>query len=166
MPDPATLHFFCGKAGAGKSTLAASIAGDTRALLISEDVCMSRLFGDQLHTFDDYVRLSGKLKSVVGPIASDVLSSGRSVVLDFQANTRSGRDWFRSLFESTGSAHVLHVVEATDRTCLARIARRNVARPEGSHHITEEVFHHVTSFFQPPGADEGFNVQIHPERPT
>lgn len=161
MSTSATLHFFCGKAGAGKSTLAASIAAETGALLISEDVCMSRLFGDQMHTFDDYVRLSGRLKAVVGPIATDVLCAGRPLVLDFQANTRRGREWFRSLFESTGSAHVLHYVDATDPTCLARIARRNEARPEGSHHITEEVFHHVSSFFQPPESDEGFNVRVH-----
>ncbi|MFN7696044.1 MAG: AAA family ATPase, partial [Burkholderiales bacterium] len=38
-----TLHFFCGKAGAGKSTLAARIAQETGAVLISEDVWMTRL---------------------------------------------------------------------------------------------------------------------------
>lgn len=159
-PTP-TLHFFCGKAGAGKSTVAARLAKEQGAMLISEDVWLMRLFGDQMKTFDDYIRVSGRLKAVVGPLAVDLLSAGRSVVLDFQANTKTGRAWFRSVFEQARSAHVLHFVSASDAACLARIARRNVERPEGSHHLTEEDFVQVSSFFQAPEAAEGFNVEIH-----
>ncbi|WP_457326501.1 AAA family ATPase, partial [Roseateles sp. P5_E11] len=54
-----TLHFFCGKAGAGKSTVAARLAQADRLVLLSEDVWLSRLYGDELKTFDDYIRLSG-----------------------------------------------------------------------------------------------------------
>jgi predicted kinase len=159
-PAP-TLHFFCGKAGAGKSTAAGRLARDHGAILISEDIWLVRLFGDQMKTFDDYIRVSAKLKSVVGPLAVDLLKAGHSVVLDFQANTQAGRRWFRSVFEQAGSAHVLHFVSASDEACLARIARRNVERPEGSHHLTEEDFIHVSSFFQAPEEAEGFNVETH-----
>lgn len=120
-----------------------------------------RLFGDQMKTFDDYIRFSKKLKAVVGPLATDLLNAGHSVVLDFQANTRAGRSWFRSVFEHAGAAHVLHVVSASDKACLARIAKRNIERPEGSHHLTQEDFIHVSSFFQAPEATEGFNVMTH-----
>jgi len=156
-----TLHFFCGKAGAGKSTRAARLARELGAVLVSEDIWMSRLYGDQMHTFDDYVRLSKKLKAALGPLVVDLLRAGQTVVLDFQANTRLGREWFRSLFQEAGVAHVLHVLDTPDATCLAQIAKRNVERPEGSHHITEEVFHHVSSFFQAPEEAEGFHVQVH-----
>jgi len=159
-----TLHFFCGKAGAGKTTTAAVLAKDHNAILISEDILMMRLYGDQLKVFDDYIRLSAKLKSAIGPLVIDLLKAGNSVVLDFQANTRNGRAWFRSLFEQAGSAHELHFVDASNETCLMRIARRNIERPDGSHHLTEEVFLHITSFFQAPGEDEGFNVKAHSQR--
>jgi hypothetical protein len=53
-------------------------------------------------------------------------------------------------------------VNATDVDCLARIARRNEERPEGSQHLTEQDFIHVSSFFQAPEETEGFNVRIHP----
>jgi len=82
-------------------------------------------------------------------------------VLDFQANTKAGRGWFRSVFEQAGAAHVLHFVNTPDEACLARIAKRNVERPEGSHHLTEEDFIYVSSFFQAPEESEGFNVKIH-----
>jgi predicted kinase len=159
-PGP-TLHFFCGKAGAGKTTIATRLALDRNAILISEDIWLMRLFGDQMKTFDDYIRFSMKLRMVVGPLAVDLLRAGQSVVLDFQANTKAGRSWFRSVFEQAGAAHVLHFVSASDESCLARIARRNVERPEGSHHLTEEDFVHVSSFFQTPEETEGFNVRIH-----
>ncbi len=156
-----TLHFFCGKAGAGKTTLAARLAQESGALLISEDVCMVRLFGDQLKTFDDYIRLSKRLKDVIGPLTTDLLIAGQSVVLDFQANTTAGRSWFRSVFEAAGAAHVLHFVNTPDDTCLAQIGQRNRARPEGSHHLTEADFIHVSSYFQAPEASEGFNLKVH-----
>lgn len=156
-----TLHAFCGKAGAGKSTLAARLAQQHHAVLISEDIWLLRLFGDQMTTFDDYLRVSVRLRTVVGPLAVDLLRAGQPVVLDFQANTRALRGWFRSVFEAAPAAHVLHCLEASDALCLARIARRNVERPEGSHVISEAVFHHVTSLFEPPGADEGFNLERH-----
>ncbi len=156
-----TLHFFCGKAGAGKTTIAAILAKDHNAILISEDICMLRLYGDQLKVFDDYIRLSAKLKAVIGPLVVDLLRAGNSVVLDFQGNTKTGRGWFRSVFEQAGAAHTLHFVDATNETCLAQIAKRNVERPEGSHHISEEVFMHITSYFQLPEEAEGFNIRRH-----
>lgn len=161
MPNRPVLHFFCGKAGAGKSTLAAALAGQARAVLISEDVWLMRLFGDEMKTFDDYRVYSQRLGRVVGPLAADLLAAGQHVVLDFQANTRARRAWFRSIFEQAGADHVLHVLQVSDATCLARIARRNAERPEGSHHLTEQQFVHVSSFFQPPTADEGFTIQHH-----
>jgi predicted kinase len=161
MTDKPTLHFFCGKAGAGKTTLAARLSVEHRAVLLSEDIWLARLFGDEMKTFDDYIRLSRRLRLAVGPLCVDLLRSGQSLVLDFQANTKAGRGWFRSVFEQAGAAHVLHFVDTPNELCLARIARRNLERPEGSHHLTKADFDHVTSYFQPPTPDEGFNVEVH-----
>ena len=161
MPPAPTLHFFCGKAGAGKTTVATGLAHEHGAILISEDIWMMRLFGDQMKTFDDYIHFSPKLKTVVGPLATQLLKAGNHVVLDFQANTKAGRSFFRSIFEQADAAHVLHFVQTSDRVCLERIAKRNIERPEGSHHLTEEVFALVSSYFEEPEAAEGFNIKVH-----
>lgn len=161
MPATPTLHFFCGKPGAGKTSIASALAQAQAAILISEDIWLWRLYGDQMKVFDDYLRFTKKLKTVVGPLVVDLLRSGHPVVMDFQANTAAGRSWFRSLFEAAGAAHVLHVLQTPDPLCLERIAKRNVERPEGSHHVTEEVFAHVSSFFEAPQASEGFTLQIY-----
>lgn len=155
----ACLHLFCGKAGAGKSTLAQSVAATEGAVLISEDVWLARLYGDQMHTFDDYRRCSLRLRTVVEPLAVDLLRGGRSVVLDFPANTRASRTWLRGVVAQSGADHVLHFIDTGDAACLERIARRNVERPEGSHHLTPEQFTHISSFFEPPAEDEGFAVR-------
>lgn len=162
MSTTPTLHFFCGKAGAGKSTVAARIAREHAAILISEDIWMLRLFGDQMKSFDDYIHFARKLKSAIGPLVIDLLKTGQPVVLDFQANTQAGRSWFRSLFEQAAVAHVLHFLDTPDAICLQRIARRNVERPEGSHQLTEQDFMHISSYFQAPEASEGFNIRVHP----
>ncbi len=161
MTVHSTLHFFCGKAGAGKTTIATRLAHESNAILISEDIWLMRLFGDQMKTFEDYIRLSRKLKEVVGPLVVDLLKAGQSVVLDFQANTRAGRGWFRSLFEQAESAHMLHFLNTSDQACLERIAKRNDERPEGAHHLTEEDFFQISSYFQEPEDTEGFNIKIY-----
>ena len=161
MPTPASLHFLCGKAGAGKSTLAKALAATHRAILISEDVWLSRLFGDQMKTFEDYRTYAQRAKSVVGPLVIDLLCAGQSVVLDYPANTRTSRAWFRSLFEAAPATHVLHFVDVHDQTCLQRIDKRNTERPEGSHHLTEADFTYISSFFEAPDSTEGFTVEVH-----
>ncbi len=161
MPTTATLHFFCGKAGAGKTTVAAGLSSKHSTILLSEDVWLSALYGDEMSTFDDYIRFSKRLKAVVGPLVVELLRSGQSVVLDFQANTKAGRHWFRSLFDEASANHVLHFLSTSDEVCLERIARRNRERPPGSHHLSEDDFRHISSFFQPPVEAEGFNVKLY-----
>ncbi len=81
MPSLATLHFFREKASAGKSTRAQSLARQHHALRPLDDVWPSGLYGDQIKVFDDAVRFSQKLKSVVEPLVIDLLAapqSGRS----------------------------------------------------------------------------------------
>lgn len=155
----ATLHFFCGKAGAGKSTRARALAESTDAILISEDIWLSRLYGEEMKDFEDYKRLSVRLKTVIGPLAIDLLRAGNDVVLDFPANTRATRAWFRTVFEAAGAAHVLHYLDSADAACLAHIAQRNAERPEGSHHLSAEQFAAISAYFVAPSADEGFTVR-------
>lgn len=160
-PERPTLHFLSGKAGSGKSTVAARIALENSAVLISEDIWLLRLYGDQMKTFEDYFRVSKNLKEVVGPLATDLLRLGNSVVLDFPANTVANRTWYRSIFEAVDAAHVLHYVDTSDEICLQRIEKRNTERPEGSHHLKKEDFVYISSFFEAPEDAEGFNLVFH-----
>ncbi len=80
-----------------------------------------------------------------------------SVVLDFQANTRNSRLWMRSLVNEARCHHQLHFLDVPDEICKARLLLRNA---EGTHDfsVTEAQFDKVTAHFEPPSADEGFNL--------
>src|SRR5262245_37428708 len=161
MATHACLHFLCGKAGAGKSTLAKALATQHQAILICEDVWLARLFGDRMKTFEDYRLYAQRLKTVVGPLIVELLTARQNVVLDYPANTKASRQWFRSLYEAAGAAHVLHYVDVPDRTCLQHIEQRNAERPEGSHVLTEADFVQISSYFEAPEPGESLRVEVH-----
>lgn len=155
------MHFFCGKMASGKSTLSKQLAGNLNGLLICEDLWLSRLYANEIHGFDDYLKYAGKLKEVLEPHIVDLLRHGNSVVLDFPANTPRQRAWFRGIFEAAAADHVLHFVDVADTVCKQQLQRRNIERPPGSMAMSEDEFDLITSYFVPPVADEHFNVKVY-----
>ncbi len=153
-----TLHFLCGKMAAGKSTLARKLAGEHRAVLISEDIWLQRLFPEEIREFADYLNYSARLKTVVAPLIIELLEKGISVVLDFPANVPKTRNWIRELFETANADHVLHFVNTGNDQCLEQLAIRNREKPEGSKEMTVEEFEFVTSFFVAPSLEENFTI--------
>ena len=155
-----TLHLLCGKIAAGKSTLAAELARKPGTVLIAEDEWLSTLFGDQMRSVADYVRVSEKLRGVMAPHVAMLLRCGLSVVLDFPANTVGLRNWMRGIVEESGADHVLHYLDLDDDVCIARLRVRNRA---GTHQFaaSDAQFHQINVAFVPPSVDEGFNVVTH-----
>ncbi len=158
MKGKGTLIFFCGKMGAGKSTKAKQLAQDRNAVLISEDEWLSSLFPDQIESFEDYVKLSGRLKPLVKSHVQNLISVGTIVVMDFPANTVSQRKWFKALISEINAPHELIYLNTSEEICLKQIAKRSLEQPERANFDTEEVFKHVTSYFEEPIAEEGFNI--------
>ncbi len=154
-----TLHFFCGKMGAGKSTSAKALASENKGVLISEDEWLGVLFGDQISTLDDYVEYSSRLKPLLAGHVKDLLLSGVNVVLDFPANTLKQRKWLSDLGKAAGITGRLVYIKASDEICLEQIAIRQTEQPERAKFDTEEVFRKVTKHFQEPTEDEGFIIQ-------
>jgi hypothetical protein len=82
-------------------------------------------------------------------------------VLDFPANTRGQRAWFRELLDGSGAAHALHYVVASDALCKRQLKARGAHLPPGTPWTTEAEFDAITALFEPPGDDEGFTVVRH-----
>jgi predicted kinase len=158
----ATLHFICGKAGAGKTTLARALGRTVPAVVFCEDEWFATL-GLEIHGIDDLRNAMAKVRGVIGPLTIEMLRLGVSVVWDFAGNTVKHRQWARGIFEAAGAEHILHVIEASDEACLAGIRQRNAQRPVGVYYgdVSEEMFHAVTAYFAPPQPEEGFLIQVH-----
>jgi len=162
MPEDTgpTLHLLCGKVASGKSTLAQSLASRPRSVLLSEDAWLSGLFSEDLRSHADYVRLSTRLRQTIAPHIIDLLRSGTSVVLDFQANTGESRRWMRGLIDEAGCRHQLHYLDVSDDVCKQRLSLRNAS---GKHEfsVTEAEFDRISAHFHAPSEKEGFNLKIH-----
>ena len=96
----------------------------------------------------------------MGPHVVDILRLELSVVLDFPANTVNWRSWMRTLITEAGVAHELHVLDIPDAICKERLQRRN-ADGEHPYQVDEATYDLFTSYFVPPGPDEGFNIVVH-----
>lgn len=151
------LHILCGKVASGKSTLAARLAAQPETVLIAEDAWLDALFAEELQTLQDYRRCSLRLRNIMAPHVTALLKTGVSVVLDFPANTRGQRRWFKEFVETTGVSHSLHFLDVPDEVCLTRLRARNAS---GDHPftVTDTQFHDVTSYFTAPAADEAFTI--------
>lgn len=162
MNQMPTLHFFCGKMAAGKSTLAQTITEETNAILMSEDAWLSTLYPEDINDFNDYLNYSPRLKTIVLPHVQALLRQGVSVVLDFPANTPSQRTWFRKIFEPVDANHLLHFVDVSDERCKQQLRKRSQGKPKGAAFTTDAEFDAVTKYFRPPTAEENFNLQTYP----
>jgi len=147
------LIFFCGKMGAGKSTLAKQKAEEKDAVLISEDDLLAKLYAGKVKSVRDYKHYSDILKPVVCDMSQQILSKGVSVVLDFPANTENQRQWLRSLSDKLTAEHICYFVERPDEICIKQLLQRGNPNTD-----TVEIFHAMTKYFTEPSDDEHINV--------
>ena|SRR5271165_2640357 len=69
----ATLHFICGKAASGKTTLARELAARHAAVMFGEDEWLT-LLDAEINSLADHVRHSKRLKAVLAPLVSGYFS--------------------------------------------------------------------------------------------
>lgn len=157
----ATLHFIYGYPAAGKTSLARALGASTPAVLFIEDEWLAAL-GGTITTVAAYVDAARRVRSVIAPLATRILELGTSVVFDFAANTTRDRAWVRSLFESAGADHVLHLLDVPVDECRRRLHERNTARPPGLYFgdVSDALFDAIIPHIVPPAPAEGFHVAL------
>ena len=159
MENKPSLHFFCGKMAAGKTTLAKKLAQKYGAIYIGEDDWLTMLYPTEISKLTDYLNYSGRLKSLLGAHVQTLLSHGVSVVMDFPGNTIKQRNWFKGIYENTDYHHLLHYIEASDQLCKRQLAKRSQTKPDDAAFTSEKEFDEITKYFQAPSDAEGFNVK-------
>lgn len=162
-----TLIFLCGKMAAGKSTLSKELAKREGTVLLAQDELLEALFPGEIVDLAAFVKYSNRIQHALAPLICSVLVKGVSVVLDFPANTRKQRAWFRHLIERAGVRHELRFIDVPDELCKRQLRQRNEQRglPPGTKWTTDADFDEVTAYFDPPAAEECFNVIRHERSP-
>lgn len=158
MKNKGTLTFFCGKMGAGKSTKSKILAVEKDAVLLSEDEWLSAHYPEQIHSFDDYIKHSMRIKPFIKAHVQQIINTGTNVVMDFPANTIKQREWFKQLCEESGCNHELVFINTSNEQCLKQLAKRRIEQPERAQFDNEEMFNHVTKYFETPLENENFNI--------
>ena len=161
MSTSARLIFLCGKMAAGKSTLARQLAERENTILLVQDELLVTLFPGEITDIPEFIKYSSRLNNALAPLICALLAKGISVVLDFPANTKMQRAWFRGMFEGANVEHELHFIDASDTLCKSQLKHRSRHLPLGSPWTTEAEFEAVTAYFRPPTEDEKFNVVRH-----
>ena len=161
MKRKGKLIFVCGKMAAGKSTLSKELSGREDAVLLVLDDFLERLYPGQVVDVASFVTYSTRIKDALAPHVCSLLSMGISVVLDFPGNTRKQRAWFRQLCEQAGAEHELHFIDASNDVCKRQLRERSKDLPPGTTWTTDGEFDAITAYFEPPSADEDFNVVDH-----
>jgi len=87
MNSTGTLYFFCGKMASGKSTLAAQIAAEKDALLLSEDQFLAELYPHEITDVPAYIERARRVGATVKPIVEALLRRGLSVRRSVQTTT-------------------------------------------------------------------------------
>lgn len=157
----AKLMLFCGKMAAGKSTLARQLAEREGAILFSQDEWIDALFPGAVINVATYLEYSGRINRVLAPYVVSLLARGVPVVLDFPANTRNQRAWFRQIIDRSGADHELHFVDTPDAISRAQLKARSAHLPPGTPWTTDADFDLIASHFVAPAEDEGFTVIRH-----
>jgi predicted kinase len=157
------LLFICGKMAAGKSTLSKELAAKEDAVHMAQDDLLGGLYPVEFIDLAAFVKYATRLQGVLTPHIVALLTKGVSLVLDFPANTKRQRAWFRQLIEMSGSDHELHFIVASDELCKRQLKQRSqeLGLPQGAKWTTDADFEEVTAYFDPPAVGEGFNVIRH-----
>src|SRR5262249_60154571 len=101
-----------GRARAGKTPPARAPGRALPAVVFCDDEWIVRL-GFEIRSIEDHAAASARLRAMIGPLATELLRLGVSVVLDFSGNTVKARQWVRTGFESAGADPGLHAIDAT-----------------------------------------------------
>ena len=143
------LILTCGLPGAGKTTLAAQMAAERRAVRLTKDEWLWALGSTP---WDQPAR--EKVEHELWRLAQEILRLGVSVVLDFGLWSRTERDEMRSIGRRLGVGVELRFLDVPTEELWQRIQARNSQPPWKSHPILRTDLDEWARVFQAPDANE------------
>ena len=151
----AGVTLICGKICCGKSTYAAKLRQNRRAVVLSVDEVMLALFDPLLGNSHD--EIAGRTQRYLLDKSVELISAGIDVILDWGFWTKRGREDTRAFYGRHGIPCEVHYIDVSDDVWLERMARRNAAVQAGettAYYVDENLAAKCTERFEPPARDE------------
>jgi predicted kinase len=151
----AQVHLVIGPVGAGKSTFAAGLCVEERAVRFTLDAWMAQLFGDDARpasgVIEWYVERRDRCLELIWKTAVSVLDLGVNVVLEIGLIQRSERTAFYDRVDAAGYPLTVYVLDLPRDVRRERVARRNVEQGETFSTVVPPHFFELASdLWQPP----------------
>lgn len=158
------VHLVYGPVAAGKSTFASTLAKQRAGVRFALDDWMHTLFGpDQPAplTLNWAMPRVARCQAMIWTVASEVIASGREVVLELGLLREADRDRMNTVVEAGGHRATFHFVDANRATRARRVAQRNNERgPTWSFDVTPGMFDAIESIFEPPTLHEQHHLRV------
>jgi predicted kinase len=154
----ATIMLIEGAVGAGKSTFAARLSQRHATARLNLDEWMATLFRPdrpESGFVDWYIDRKRRCIAQIWHVASDLIDTGSSVILELGLVQRADREEFYARVDAAGYPLKVYVLDAPEAVRRARVQQRNVERSSTFRMVVpDEVFDLANRMWQPPDDDE------------
>ena len=141
-----------GKICCGKTSYAAQLCADGRAVALSCDELMLTLWPEGCGEAHDMY--AERVKQYLLQKAAELCAADLDVVLDWGPWTRAGRAEICDYFRTRGIACELHHLAIPDTEWQRRIAKRNAAGAPGAYFVDEGLLQKFAERYEVPSCDE------------
>ncbi len=154
----AQLHLIVGPVGAGKSTFAQQLAAERRAVRLTLDDWMTRLFSPdrpESGVMEWYVERAARCVDQIWRVAGSLIDAGTDVILEIGLIRRDARARLLERVDAAGDTLTVYVLEAPREVRRERVERRD--REHGatfSMVVPPHFFELASDLWQPLDDDE------------
>lgn len=149
------VYLMCGRICSGKSTHAAALRRQHRAVVLSVDEIMLALFGqDTGDIHDTYV---ARAERWLYEKSLEIIESGISVILDWGFWTKRERDEARAFYAAHGVAYEFHYIDISPAEWQRRLQKRNravLAQETSAYYVDAGLTEKFDALFEVPDRAE------------
>ena len=151
-------YVICGFIGSGKTTFARKLEKETKAIRITKDEWMIKIFGNRItrdSNFEDYDKIITKQAREMALL---ILKTGKNVILDEGFWSKSQKNDIKKKIINVGAKPIFYYVECPVAKMRERVVNRSNNPPIDSFEISAEMFSEYLTYWQAP--DESENVRV------
>ncbi len=151
-------YVICGFIGAGKTTFARKLEKETKAIRITKDEWIIKIFGNKIASDKNFERYDKNTTELATDIAFKILKAGKDVILDEGFWVKSQRDDIKKKIINVGAKPIFYYVECPIEKMKDRVINRSISPTADAFEINEAMFDSYLKYWQAP--DEGEDVIV------